>query len=427
MRKPKTAARSGAVTPPAIVGRALWIALAASSVGCGVSMRAPKVDSRAEVDVAVNANQARLRMRSLVGPMCGEIERTADQIAAGTTDPAVRRAALRWKIDAVPALSAALFQPEPMTAVLDTWVFFNQMADFFETGAGKEQLGDSAPVAVASCRRLEQEIADVFAAMTVSGDVSTGARLREELGRRPPHPLRDPGPRDGARPGAGAGGARVLVHGRGGRGDHDLDRRPQPEARRLQRAPLPAGALGSGAGRCRPEAGRRAAPRRAQRCSPWRAWRRPSTGSRRASSGSRPSPRARPSRRRGAQGCDRRPRRRADADDRVPPAGTHRGPEAGHRGADRRDQRDRPGGVRGAKGARAATSSGSASSWWTTRSGVSPSSSPRSWSPWASGRWGSSSSSGSCSSRPQPGPEARPADAALGRYLASTRPRALAS
>jgi hypothetical protein len=135
-------------------------------------MRAPKIDARAETDVAVNANQARLRMRSLVGPMCGEIERTADQIAAGTADPAVRRAALRWKIEAVPTLRSALFQPEPFTAVLDTWVLFNQMADFFESGAGREQLGDRAPVAVESCRRLEKQIADVFAAMTVSGDVS---------------------------------------------------------------------------------------------------------------------------------------------------------------------------------------------------------------------------------------------------------------
>ena len=135
-------------------------------------MRAPKIDSRAETKVAANANQVRLRMRSLVGPMCGEIEQAADQIAAGTTDPAVRRAALRWKIEAVPTLSAALFQPEPLTAVLDAWVLFNQMADFFETGAGRQQLGDSAPVAVETCRRLEQEIADVFAAMTVSGDVS---------------------------------------------------------------------------------------------------------------------------------------------------------------------------------------------------------------------------------------------------------------
>lgn len=148
------------------------MALVVASVGCGVSMRAPKIDSRAGTQVAVNANQVRLKMRSLVGPMCGEIEGAADQIAAATADPAVRRAAIRWKIEAVPTLSAALFQPEPLTAVLDTWVFFNQMADFFETGAGRKQLGDSAPVAVASCRRLEQEIADVFTAMTPSGDIS---------------------------------------------------------------------------------------------------------------------------------------------------------------------------------------------------------------------------------------------------------------
>ena len=172
MSKPKTKARWGAVTAPAIGGSALWIALGASSVGCGVSMRAPKIDSRAQTKVAVNANQVRLKMRSLVGPMCGEIERAADEIAAGTAEPAVRRAAIRWKIDAVPTLSAALFQPEPLTAVLDTWVFFNQMAGFFESGPGRKQLGDSAPVAVESCRRLEQEMADVFAVMTASGDVS---------------------------------------------------------------------------------------------------------------------------------------------------------------------------------------------------------------------------------------------------------------
>jgi hypothetical protein len=157
---------------PAIVRCALSAALAATSFGCVASLRAPKIDSRAETTLAANANQVRLRMRSLVGPLCGEIERTADQIAAETTDPAVRKAALRWKIDAVPTLSAALYQPEPLTAVLDTWVLFNQMADFFEVGPGKEQLGASAPVAVATCRRLEQDVSEVFAAMTASGDVA---------------------------------------------------------------------------------------------------------------------------------------------------------------------------------------------------------------------------------------------------------------
>jgi hypothetical protein len=172
MSKPRTTMRGVLVIAQAMGGSALWIALGASWVGCAATMRAPSIDSRAQTTVTANANQVRLRMRSLVGPMCGEIERTADQIAAGASDPAVRKAALRWKIDAVPTLSAALFQPEPQTAVLDTWVLFNQMADFFETGLGREQLGDSAPIAVETCRRLEQEISDVFAAMTASGDVS---------------------------------------------------------------------------------------------------------------------------------------------------------------------------------------------------------------------------------------------------------------
>jgi len=172
MSKPRTTMRGVLVIAQAIGGSALWIAFGASWVGCAATMRAPSIDSRAQTTVTANANQVRLRMRSLVGPMCGEIERTADQIAAGATDPAVRKAALRWKIDAVPTLSAALFQPEPQTAVLDTWVLFNQMADFFETGPGREQLGESAPIAVETCRRLEQEVSDVFAAMTASGDVS---------------------------------------------------------------------------------------------------------------------------------------------------------------------------------------------------------------------------------------------------------------
>jgi hypothetical protein len=122
--------------------------------------------------VTAHVTQVRLKMRSLVGPMCGEIEHTADRIAAGTADPDVRRAAIRWKIDAVPTLSAALYQPDPFTALMDTWVFSNQMADFFETGAGRSQLGDLASLAVETSRRLEQQITDVAAAITVSGDVS---------------------------------------------------------------------------------------------------------------------------------------------------------------------------------------------------------------------------------------------------------------
>jgi hypothetical protein len=123
-------------------------------------------------DVAVTWNQARLRMRTLVGPMCDELEQAADAIIAGTTNRAVQLAALHWKIEGVPVLRQALFQPDPFTAIGDTWVLLDQMADYFQTGHGKQSLGAASAQAAATCRHMEEEFAQVAATMTISGDVS---------------------------------------------------------------------------------------------------------------------------------------------------------------------------------------------------------------------------------------------------------------
>src|SRR5262249_39309164 len=145
-----------------------------TEAGCTFAIRERKLDStvHAQKDVAVTPNQLRLRMRSLVGPMCGELEQAADQIIAGTTNDAVKQAALRWKIEGVPAVREALFEPDPFTAVMDTWVLFNQMADYFERGPGKDALGASAVIAVAACRHMEDDFTRVVGSLTISGDVS---------------------------------------------------------------------------------------------------------------------------------------------------------------------------------------------------------------------------------------------------------------
>ena len=114
---------------PRIILGALLLAL----VACGCRFAMPehkmKASVHAQKDVPASYNQIRLRLRSMVGPACGEIEQTADQIIAGTTNAAVQRAALLWKIESVPALRAALFQPDPYTAQFDSWVLCYQMAD----------------------------------------------------------------------------------------------------------------------------------------------------------------------------------------------------------------------------------------------------------------------------------------------------------
>lgn len=120
---------------------AAWCALVSlAGAGCTFAVPERKLEPavHAQKVVAVTPNQLRLRMRALVGPMTGQIEQAADQIIAATTDDAVKRAALRWKIEVVPALRRALFEADPFAAVIDTRVLFNQMADYFERGPGKE-------------------------------------------------------------------------------------------------------------------------------------------------------------------------------------------------------------------------------------------------------------------------------------------------
>ena len=148
------------------------LALTVMSASCAVRARSQPVTQETESDLAVTTDQVRLRMRGLVHPFTGELERAADGIAGAATEPAVKRAAIRWKMESVPAMRAALFQPDPFTAVLDTWVLTYQMADYFEAGPGRMALGSAAPVAVETSRRLEGEFAGVVSTFTRSGDVT---------------------------------------------------------------------------------------------------------------------------------------------------------------------------------------------------------------------------------------------------------------
>jgi len=151
----------------------LGLAAVVFAAGCfAAKSRNRQLNPSVKSDLAVNANQVRLRMRSLVDPFAGEIEQSADKIAASTSSPSVKRAAIRWKIEAVPAIRGALFQPDPFTAVLDTWVLTFQMEDYFESGPGRKSLGASAPIAVETSQRLEQQFMNAWALLTKSGDVS---------------------------------------------------------------------------------------------------------------------------------------------------------------------------------------------------------------------------------------------------------------
>jgi len=159
-------------------------ALLVTGTGCRMALSERTIEAQVHTqqDITVTRNQVRLRMRAMVDPICGAIEQTADAIIAGTTDRAVQQAALRWKIEGVPALREALFQSDPFTAVSDTWVLFYQMADYFETGRGQEALG---PAQRAGCRHMPAPGRGVHPDRGLSDQVGgrvQGTRFRQEVG-----------------------------------------------------------------------------------------------------------------------------------------------------------------------------------------------------------------------------------------------------
>jgi hypothetical protein len=170
----------------------LAVILWSNAVGCMVAKSRQATEKNAPIrpeDVKVTAEQFRLRMRSLVGPMCGEIEQSADAISAGAPDLKVKMAALEWKMDAVPAMREAIFRPDPYSAAFDTAALCMQMIEYFEHGPGKEALGLAASAqAAAACRSMLDEYLKVVASATSSGDVSNARDVVQRWAAD--HPIR---------------------------------------------------------------------------------------------------------------------------------------------------------------------------------------------------------------------------------------------
>jgi len=169
---------------------ALLGVLIIAGAGCRITAPTPKGDEKVHDtgDFAANPQQIRLRMRALVEPFSGAIIESADRIMAGTTNHTVRREALRWKIEAVPTLRETLFRPNPLVAIMDTWVLTWQISDYFESGHGKAALGEAAPVALATCQHLEHQIETVVTAMTISRNLSDVREFARRWARE--HPIR---------------------------------------------------------------------------------------------------------------------------------------------------------------------------------------------------------------------------------------------
>ena len=86
-----------------------------------------------------------------------QVESAADLIERNTDSIPVKSNTLMWKINAEQNLQHTIFQASPTAAMLDTWVFTEQMVEFFESGAGKNVFGEQQAVAVEASIKLRDQ------------------------------------------------------------------------------------------------------------------------------------------------------------------------------------------------------------------------------------------------------------------------------
>jgi hypothetical protein len=130
---------------------------------------------KAAPQLTVSANQLQLQTFEMGRNLATLIEQAADSIKAVSTDPAVRRNALLWKISAIPLVQEAALRNDPHVAGVDLLAFTVQQREYFTTGAGRNSFGPQQPIAVAAAGEAEQAVLDLGSRIMQGGELPAAA------------------------------------------------------------------------------------------------------------------------------------------------------------------------------------------------------------------------------------------------------------
>lgn len=117
-----------------------------------------------------------------------EITSAADRIEAHAENRAVRRAALRWKIEIVPEFRETHDVDGAWALFVDTWTLCVRMSKYLRQGEGKTLFGGQQEIAVAAARRVEERIESVAREHLPEKSLSTMVGQIEAYARE--HPIR---------------------------------------------------------------------------------------------------------------------------------------------------------------------------------------------------------------------------------------------
>lgn len=124
--------------------------VAASGTGCSLlKVQVATGDPLPPAEVEV-----RLMTRGFYYELSEEIVRTADSVAAASSDLRIRVRAIRWKMQATRAAVSAAMQPVPEVSLADTWILCRRMYEAFAAAPDSLLFGAQSPLARAAAERF---------------------------------------------------------------------------------------------------------------------------------------------------------------------------------------------------------------------------------------------------------------------------------
>ncbi|MCK5376420.1 MAG: hypothetical protein KAJ97_05005 [Acidobacteria bacterium] len=109
-------------------------------------------------EMTVSAAALRVQVRSLASRFSGLMEEAGEEALQNEYDPVRRRHALIWLTNGIPAMQQALFQPDPLAALLDAWFLVAQMRQYFATAADHGMPERNVEIANSVLDEMESDI-----------------------------------------------------------------------------------------------------------------------------------------------------------------------------------------------------------------------------------------------------------------------------
>ncbi|HXJ79170.1 MAG TPA: hypothetical protein VMS64_10855 [Candidatus Methylomirabilis sp.] len=156
-----------AITPAVV----LLFASLPAAVGCA-SAPTQSAAMKGHPGVEAPVSEVRMRVRGLAGRFSGLLEETTDRVIATSSDPALHRAMLLTKTNAIPVLQESLFRPDPLEALLDSWALIAQMQDRIAASDVWHGFTAARSLVAETLQQMEAELEEVFRKVAPKMDVA---------------------------------------------------------------------------------------------------------------------------------------------------------------------------------------------------------------------------------------------------------------